>query len=371
MGPRTVLTWDITSPCRPFRRVRRRPMVAVVDDPRRPQYGTMSQQAHSGPAIESIRAWSDEGRPRAEVPIPMALPTEPSTPEEPGAGAVAGPPPDPCRRPRRHGADRAHWRGRGRGAPRLEQPAQDLRRLEFARSSTSSSGTTGTTGTAPVRLDLRHHHDDERSRTVRRRPAQLVQSRRHLGGHLKLTATADHPGLDADGALVPRHRHHGHGRGARCRPGRCGRMRPRRPARGRSTSPAAGSATTPSCRCCMPTPAAPWWSAPLLFEALEVACDVARRTGGAVDPTVGNAVAALGYDADLAEVLRRPPVPPRALGRGRRLRARPARSRAPHRAYPPGCPARSRLDRQGLRRRPGRGAHRPGRRRRCAGQPGR
>jgi FAD:protein FMN transferase len=52
----------------------------------------------------------------------------------------------------------------------------------------------------------------------------------------------------------------------------------------------------------------------LLFEALEVACDAARRTGGLVDPTVGNAIAALGYDADLDEVLERPPTPPRALG---------------------------------------------------------
>jgi thiamine biosynthesis lipoprotein len=53
----------------------------------------------------------------------------------------------------------------------------------------------------------------------------------------------------------------------------------------------------------------------LLFEALRVACDVAERTRGAVDPTVGNAIAALGYDADLAEVQSRPAVPPRALGR--------------------------------------------------------
>jgi thiamine biosynthesis lipoprotein len=52
----------------------------------------------------------------------------------------------------------------------------------------------------------------------------------------------------------------------------------------------------------------------LLFEALEVACDVAARTGGAVDPTVGNALAALGYDRDLDEVLAHPPAPPRALG---------------------------------------------------------
>jgi thiamine biosynthesis lipoprotein len=51
----------------------------------------------------------------------------------------------------------------------------------------------------------------------------------------------------------------------------------------------------------------------LLFEALRVACETAERTDGAVDPTVGNAIAALGYDADLAEVQRRPSRPPRAL----------------------------------------------------------
>jgi thiamine biosynthesis lipoprotein len=53
---------------------------------------------------------------------------------------------------------------------------------------------------------------------------------------------------------------------------------------------------------------------PLLFRALEVACDVAARTGGAVDPTVGNAIEALGYDRDLDLVLAGPPAPPRALG---------------------------------------------------------
>lgn len=52
----------------------------------------------------------------------------------------------------------------------------------------------------------------------------------------------------------------------------------------------------------------------LLFEALRVAVEAARRTGGAVDPTIGNAIAALGYDADLDEVLARPSAPPRALG---------------------------------------------------------
>jgi thiamine biosynthesis lipoprotein len=52
----------------------------------------------------------------------------------------------------------------------------------------------------------------------------------------------------------------------------------------------------------------------LLFEALSVAHHAAERTGGAVDPTVGNALAALGYDADLNEVRARPPGPPKALG---------------------------------------------------------
>jgi thiamine biosynthesis lipoprotein len=44
----------------------------------------------------------------------------------------------------------------------------------------------------------------------------------------------------------------------------------------------------------------------VLFEALEVACAVARRTGGAVDPTIGNALENLGYDRDLKEVNDRP-----------------------------------------------------------------
>ena len=40
----------------------------------------------------------------------------------------------------------------------------------------------------------------------------------------------------------------------------------------------------------------------LLFEAIDVACQVARRTQGAVDPTVGLAVETLGYDRDFDEV---------------------------------------------------------------------
>ena len=47
----------------------------------------------------------------------------------------------------------------------------------------------------------------------------------------------------------------------------------------------------------------------LLFDALEASYAVAERTNGAVDPTVGNAIAALGYDADLSEVQARPARP--------------------------------------------------------------
>jgi thiamine biosynthesis lipoprotein len=37
---------------------------------------------------------------------------------------------------------------------------------------------------------------------------------------------------------------------------------------------------------------------PLLFEALEVACEVAVKTAGIVDPTIGSALVELGYDRD-------------------------------------------------------------------------
>jgi thiamine biosynthesis lipoprotein len=53
---------------------------------------------------------------------------------------------------------------------------------------------------------------------------------------------------------------------------------------------------------------------PLLFEALDVACAVSRRTQGAVDPTVGNALVTLGYDRDLKEVGGVAAVLPQALG---------------------------------------------------------
>ncbi len=44
----------------------------------------------------------------------------------------------------------------------------------------------------------------------------------------------------------------------------------------------------------------------LLFELLTVAVRVAHRTQGAVDPTVGNAMAALGYDRDFEQIADRP-----------------------------------------------------------------
>ena len=82
-----------------------------------------------------------------------------------------------------------------------------------------------------------------------------------------------------------------------------------------STAPAAGSGTTRSSRPCTMARALPVRVSALLYEALDVACAVARRTAGAVDPTVGNAMGALGYDRDLQEVLARPlPAMPQVLG---------------------------------------------------------
>jgi thiamine biosynthesis lipoprotein len=49
---------------------------------------------------------------------------------------------------------------------------------------------------------------------------------------------------------------------------------------------------------------------PLLFEALTVAVDVAEKTHGAVDPTVGNALSMIGYDCDFDQIGTRPIVPP-------------------------------------------------------------
>ena len=62
----------------------------------------------------------------------------------------------------------------------------------------------------------------------------------------------------------------------------------------------------------------------LLFEALSVAWVGAELTGGAVDPTVGNAIAALGYDADLREVRARRGRPAPCAGACRRVPPRAA-----------------------------------------------
>ena len=45
---------------------------------------------------------------------------------------------------------------------------------------------------------------------------------------------------------------------------------------------------------------------PLLFEALDVAYSVAEMTNGAVDPTVGHTIEALGYDRDFEQIQSRP-----------------------------------------------------------------
>ena len=41
---------------------------------------------------------------------------------------------------------------------------------------------------------------------------------------------------------------------------------------------------------------------PLLFDAIEVACVVAVKTAGIVDPTIGSALIELGYDRDFDEM---------------------------------------------------------------------
>jgi thiamine biosynthesis lipoprotein len=48
----------------------------------------------------------------------------------------------------------------------------------------------------------------------------------------------------------------------------------------------------------------PFPAGDLLLEAAEVALRAARITGGAVDPTVGRALRAIGYDRDFAEIAR-------------------------------------------------------------------
>jgi thiamine biosynthesis lipoprotein len=63
----------------------------------------------------------------------------------------------------------------------------------------------------------------------------------------------------------------------------------------------------------------------LFAETLRHALRVARATDGAVDPTVGGALIAAGYDRDLAEVLRRPSgVPHRTGSDAAQITVRPA-----------------------------------------------
>ena len=108
----------------------------------------------------------------------------------------------------------------------------------------------------------------------------------------------------------------------------------------------------------------------LLFEALEVACRVAARTGGAVDPTVGNAICALGYDADLDEVRARRPLPPGPSARCPATGTCSSNSRTRTVRIPRGVRLDLGFERQGAGGGPRRGADRPRARRWSAGQPG-
>ena len=69
-----------------------------------------------------------------------------------------------------------------------------------------------------------------------------------------------------------------------------------------STAPARGFARTPSCRRSTRPPGAAVHVGPVLLEAVTVALRAARLTDGDVDPTVGQALIALGYDRDFAEL---------------------------------------------------------------------
>lgn len=81
-------------------------------------------------------------------------------------------------------------------------------------------------------------------------------------------------------------------------------------------------------------------ASPLLLEALEVALQAAESTDGLVDPTVGAAMRALGYDRDFEVVARR--------GAGRRLELCPATGwrgvRVDHRAATVTLPRDAELD---------------------------
>ena len=92
---------------------------------------------------------------------------------------------------------------------------------------------------------------------------------------------------------------------------------------------------------------------PLLLEAVSCALRAARLTDGDVDPTIGEALIALGYDRDFDELAgagSRPPVSIASVPGWRTVRVDPERStiRVPARRH-----ARPRRDREGARRRSG------------------
>ena len=64
----------------------------------------------------------------------------------------------------------------------------------------------------------------------------------------------------------------------------------------------AGSARTPSCAAWRVRRGRPTRVSDVLSELLDAALAAARATAGAVDPTLGDALAALGYDRDFPEV---------------------------------------------------------------------
>ena len=110
---------------------------------------------------------------------------------------------------------------------------------------------------------------------------------------------------------------------------------------------------------------------PLLARALQGSIDAARRTGGAVDPTVGRALRVVGYDADFGLLA--------GTTRPLELHVAPvpgwtAMAFDPHARtlrVPAGVELDLGLDRQGARSRPGRRGRPRGDRRRCRrpGQP--
>ncbi len=70
--------------------------------------------------------------------------------------------------------------------------------------------------------------------------------------------------------------------------------------------------------------ACPTRASELFLEAIEVALHAARATNGTVDPTVGGALGAIGYDCDFGAISQKPhkhqPVPATKVGRWREIR---------------------------------------------------